>query len=120
MSVLGTPAWVIAQAPVVGTVCFAILTPFAVAGMFYATAFAPVCCKVRWLGYLTVAVLLLLPVGFKILWRGDAVFTMIIYLVRLPIHWIACWSYQKTSNIWVPIGTLALVNLGTALMCLPV
>lgn len=119
MSVLATPAWTLGNVPVAGTLCMTLLTPFAVTGMYYATGFAPVCCRVRWLGYVTVAALLLLPAGFDILWRGNAGYVLWEYLLRLPVHWIACWSYQKTDNIWAPIGTLALVNLGTALMCVP-
>jgi membrane protease YdiL (CAAX protease family) len=29
----------------------------------------------------------------------------------LPIHLLACWSYQKTDNVWTPLISLALINL---------
>jgi hypothetical protein len=36
---------------------------------------------------------------------------LILYLVHLPIHFIACRIYQKTDTVWAPIFTLMLANL---------
>ena len=46
-----------------------------------------------------------------ILWRGEAALVLSGYLVNLPIHLLACWSYQKTDNVWTPIFSLAATNL---------
>ena len=119
MGIAVTPGLMVMHIPVPAILCLSLATPFALAGMFYATGFAPVCCRIKWLGYLTVAVLLLLPAGFDILWRGDAHFVLLEYALQLPVHLIACWSYQKTDNIWTPIGSLALFNLATSLLCVP-
>lgn len=111
-----TPGFMVYNIPIPGIICMTVLVPFTVTGLFYATGFAPVCCRNRWLGYLTVAGVLLLPALFNILWRGNGEFVLYEYLIRLPIHWIACWAYQKTDNIWMPIFSLAAVNFATSLM----
>ena len=33
------------------------------------------------------------------------------YLLSLPIHLLACWSYQKTDNAWTPMVSLGIANL---------
>jgi membrane protease YdiL (CAAX protease family) len=53
----------------------------------------------------------LIPAIVDILWRGDAPFVLTGYLVHLPIHLLACWSYQKTDNVWTPILSLVTTNL---------
>ena len=120
MTMTMTPGFVVYNIPVPGIICLTVLVPFSVTCLFYATGFGPVCYRNRWLGYLTVAGLLLLPTLFDILWRGNAEFAFYEYLIRLPIHWIACWSYQKTDNIWMPVFSLAAVNFATSLLSIPV
>jgi membrane protease YdiL (CAAX protease family) len=58
----------------------------------------------------------LIPSVVDILWRGDAAFVLTGYLVHLPIHLLACWSYQKTDNVWTPLITLAVTNLLTSII----
>lgn len=110
-----TAGYLIENLPVVGTLCVTLIVPFGVCGLFYASSFAPFCCHKRWLGYLTVAVALLVPTLADILWRGDASYNMAAYLARLPVHLLACWTYQKTDNMWSPILCLGGWNLLTAL-----
>lgn len=114
-----TPGFVVSNIPIPGIICMTVIVPFSVTALYYATGFAPVCCRNRWLGYLTVAGVLLLPALFNILWRGNAEFVLYEYAICLPIHWIACWSYQKTDNIWMPIFSLAALNFATSLLNLP-
>ena len=80
--------------------------------------FAPVCRRSRWLGYLVVTVVLALPCAFDILWRGETDFMVALFILRLPMHWIACWTYQKADTVWAPVATLTVFNLGTSLMAL--
>jgi hypothetical protein len=101
--------------PLIGTFCMALLTPFAISGMYYATAFAPICVNRPWLAYIMVAVYLLVPRLLYALNWWLLSEEIMLYLVQLPIHLIACWSYQKTDTIWAPICSLAIVNLVTGL-----
>ena len=116
LTVTMTPGFVVSNIPIPDMICMTAVVPFSITALYYATGFAPVCCRNRWLGYLTVAGVLLLPALFNILWRGNAEFVLYEYIICLPIHWIACWSYQKTDNIWMPIFSLAAVNFATSLM----
>ena len=69
------------------------------------------CCRLS-----CVAGITLIPPIVNILWRGDAAFVLIGYLVQLPIHLLACWSYQKTDNPWTPLITLVIINLLTSIV----
>ena len=111
MGVAMTPGLLTRTRPVLGTICLTCLVPFTVTGLFYATAFAPVCCNRGKLGYLVVAAVLLIPAIFDIVWRGDAGFVLLDYFLRLPVHLLACWSYQKTDTVWAPIFSLSAFNL---------
>ncbi len=99
-----------------GTFAVAVFSPVAISGLFYAPCFAPICSKRPWLAYLAVSLLLLAVSGFDILWRDNAVTVLILYALRLPIHLLACWSYEKTDSVWAPVGSLALFNLLFALL----
>ena len=89
-----------------------VLGPVITACMFYATAFAPVCTAGRrGLAYLSVAALLAVPrfITYFTVWGGWK--EVQLYLAQLPIHFLACWTYQKTDTVWAPIFTLCAVNL---------
>ncbi|MBQ3146591.1 MAG: hypothetical protein IJB91_02545 [Oscillospiraceae bacterium] len=116
MSVALTSGLLVKQQPIFGTICLSLFTPFAVVGLFYVSIFAPVCRRNRWLGYVVVTVLMAVPCALDILWRGQASLTILIFILQLPMHWIACWTYQKADTVWAPIVTLAIFNLGTSLM----
>lgn len=113
-----TSGYLVMQQPIFGTICSGLVTPFAVVGLFYASCFAPVCRRNRWLGYVAVTVLMVVPYALDILWRGEAYFVILTFILQLPMHWIACWTYQKADTVWAPIATLAIFNLGTSLMVL--
>lgn len=97
--------------PLFSTLCFSLLTPFTVTILFYAPAFAPICCERPWLAYLIVPIVLALPCAFNIFWRDQADIFLYMYALRLPFHMIACWSYQKANTIWAPIASLGIFNL---------
>ena len=102
--------------PVFGTLCHTLLTPVAVVGLFYTVGFAPMCCRKTWLGYLTVTFLLMLPDAFDIIWRGETEHVLLGFLLQLPMHLIACWTYQKADTVWAPLATLSVFNLTTSLL----
>lgn len=111
MFVSHTPLFLIDLQPVFGTLVLSVFTPFSICVLFYCLGFAPVCYRKPWLAYLCVAVITLIPPIINILWRGDAPLVLSGYLVQLPIHLLACWSYQKTDNVWTPILSLSVTNL---------
>lgn len=97
--------------PLWGALCVILLTPITTSCLFYASVFAPACTSRPWLGYLLAA---LVPGVAHLtlvfcLWPFEQ--QMAVYLVQLPVHLIACWSYQKTDTIWTPIFIHLFANL---------
>ena len=119
MSVSHTPLFLVELEPVFGTIAVSIFTPITICALFYCVGFAPICSKKPWLAYLCIAVITLIPPIIDILWRGDAALVLSGYLVQLPVHLLACWSYQKTDNAWTPMVSLAITNL-LASIALPI
>ena len=111
MSVSHTPLFVIDLEPVFGTLVMSVFAPISICVLFYCLGFAPICNNKPWLAYLCVATLTLIPPVIDILWRGEAALVLGGYLVSLPVHLLACWSYQKTDNVWTPMISLAIANL---------
>lgn len=103
--------------PLWGTLCTVLLTPVTTACLFYATGFAPAATRKPWLGYLVVALVLLFPRACNAFNFHNLSTELILYLAQLPIHWAACWTYQKSNTVWAPVFTLAGVNL---LYCLAI
>ena len=97
--------------PIIGTIVLSVFAPFSICILFYCLGFAPVCNKKPWLAYLCVVGLTLIPPIINILWRDEVVLSLCGFLVQLPIHLLACWSYQKTDNVWTPILSLSVTNL---------
>ena len=111
MSVSHTPLFTVELQPIYGTIALSVFAPISICALFYCLGFAPVCYHKPWLGYLCVAAITLIPPVIDILWRGDAAFVLGGYLVQLPVHLLACWSYQKTDNVWTPLLSLVITNL---------
>ena len=97
--------------PLLGVLCMTILTPVTVSCMFYGTVFAPIATKRPLLAYAVTAALMLLPRMLSSWWLGVGNYDIAIYLLQLPVHMVACWSYQRTNTIWAPIFTLGITNL---------
>lgn len=106
-----TSGYLVDQQPIFGTLCYSIFTPFAVVGLFYVSVFAPVCRHNGWLGYIVVTLFLAVPYALEILWRGQAEYMVLTFLSHLPMHWIACWTYQKADTVWAPLATLSIFNM---------
>ena len=94
------------------TVFLTVLGPVITVCMFYTTVFAPLCGSgKRFVAYAALAVILAVPriiTSFAV-WGGWK--ELPLYLTQLPIHLLACWTYQKTDTVWTPIFTLAIANL---------
>ena len=113
-----TSGFLVETQPIFGTICCSLLSPLAIVGMFYVSAFAPVCRRNAWLGYIVVAVFIAVSCALDFLWRGNTEYTVLTFLMRLPMHWIACWTYQKADTVWAPVATLTVFNLGASIMAL--
>lgn len=111
MSVSHTPLFTVELQPIYGTIALSVFAPISICALFYCFGFAPVCYHKPWLAYLCVAAITLIPPVIDILWRDDAAFVLGGYLVQLPVHLLACWSYQKTDNVWTPLFSLVITNL---------
>jgi hypothetical protein len=111
MSVSHTPLLLVSLEPIFGTIALSVFAPISICALFYCLGFAPVCYHKPWLAYLCVAAITLIPPVIDILWRGEAALVLSGYLVSLPVHLLACWSYQKTDNVWTPMISLAIANL---------
>lgn len=110
---------IVVSKPLLGTVFMVLLAPFTISCLFYATSFSALGTERPWLGYLATAGMLAVPRVIDALtfwvWKEQ----LILYLIQLPIHMIACRLYQKTDTVWAPIIALMAVNLlGCGLMLL--
>ena len=114
-SVVSSTAVVVLTNPLLGSLCMTVLTPVTVSCMFYATVFAPFAVKNPKTAYILTSVLLVLPRLLSSWWLGNGIYDLSIYLLQLPVHLIACWSYQKSNTVWAPIVSLGITNL---LICL--
>ena len=94
-----------------------VLGPVITSCLFYASAFAPLCVAGRrfW-AYVSVAAMLAVPriVTYFCVWGGWK--EVPLYLAQLPIHFLACWAYQKADTIWAPIFTHAMANAFSCVM----
>ena len=115
LTLLITPGLLVNTMPLFGTLCHVLITPIVVVGLFYVPVFAPMCCRRTWLGYLMVSLALLVPVISDILYRDTMELLGGMYLLQLPSHLLACWSYQKADSVWAPLATLSIFNLVTSL-----
>ena len=113
-----TSGYLVEQHSIFGTICYSLFSPLAVVGLFYVSTFAPMCRRSSWLGYIVVTLFITVPFVLEILWRGEAEYVGLTFVLQLPMHWIACWTYQKADTVWAPVATLAVFNLGTSLMAL--
>lgn len=96
--------------PLLGTICMGILAPVAISCLYYGAVFAPICYTRPVLAYLVMALFLAFPRYCNAATFWDPATEWTLYFTQLPIHMIACWSYQKTDSIWAPVMTLTIVN----------
>ena len=106
--------------PVFGTIALSLFSPITICGLFYCLGFAPICNKKPWLAYLCIVVITMIPPAINIHWRGEVALSLCGYIISLPVHLVACWSYQKTDNVWTPLISLAITNLIVAVASLTI
>ena len=104
------PCDVIDVYPLLGTLCMVFLAPVAVSCLFYGSVFAPICYTRPVLAYLAMAAFLAFPRFCNAATYWDPVAEWTLYFTQLPVHLLACRSYQKSDSIWAPILTLSVVN----------
>lgn len=104
------PCDVIYVYPLLGTFCMVFLAPVAVSCLFYGSVFAPICYTRPVLAYLAMAAFLAFPRLCNAATYWDPATEWTLYFTQLPVHLLACRSYQKADSIWAPILTLAVVN----------
>lgn len=102
--------------PIFGSLCMILVVPFTISCMYYGSGFGTVCARNPWLGYLVVAVLIAIPRLAAAATYAIPSEELQLYLVQLPVHLIACWTYQKSDTIWGPIFTLMITNLLSCLL----
>lgn len=117
-SVVASAGAVVLANPLWGTLCMTVLTPVTVSCMFYGTVFAPIAANRPVLAYVVTAVLMVLPRLLSAWWLHGGAYDWMVYLMQMPVHMIACWSYQKTNTIWAPIFSLSVTNLLSSLLLL--
>lgn len=105
------PSNVVATYPLLGTLCLGFLTPVAISCLYYGAVFAPICYTRPVLAYVVMALFLAFPRFCNATTYWDSAQQWILYFTQLPLHMIACRSYQKTDSIWAPILTHWIVNL---------
>jgi len=101
--------------PVPATLCMTLFTPITVCCLFYAICFAPTACRRPLFGYASVVILFIAFHGYEYIWHLDMQKAASIFLLRLPVHLIACRAYQKSNTVWTPIVSLSAFNLLTSL-----
>lgn len=97
--------------PIAAIIILVLLCPVTITCMFYMCAFVPAYTVKPWLGYLAVTVMTAFPTACMIFSQWDVKTEIVLYLVRLPVHYVACWVYSKTKTPFAPMVLLALVNL---------
>ena len=97
--------------PLWGILCSVLAAPVTISCLFYATSFAPTANRKPLPAYPVVALVILFPRLCNAFTFHDLPVELLLYLAQLPIHLIACWTYQKTDTVWAPIFTLSAANL---------
>jgi len=97
--------------PFWGTLCLITIVPVTMCCLYYGVVFAPICVDRPWLGYLAIVLLSAVPRVVGVGSAGLPMEQLVLFLIQLPWHLIACWSYQKSDTIWAPIGVYSAVNL---------
>ena len=105
------PSVLMEQEPVWAVLCLVIMTPVTTSLLYYATGFASTYNKSALRAYIQMALILAIPniVNGLTFWPMEE--EIILYAVQLPVHLLACRTYQKADSIWAPIATHMIVNL---------
>ena len=96
--------------PILGTLGAILMGPVTISCLYYATVFAPLGNKKPTLAYIIMAFCIAIPRLCNALtywfWQEE----LVLYLVQLPVHMLACRAYHKADTVWAPIAVLMMVN----------
>lgn len=112
------PSTLVLNRPLLGVICAVFLAPLAISCLYYATVFAPICYTRPVLAYIVMAVFLAFPRYCNAATFWDPATEWTLYFTQLPIHLLACRSYQMTDSIWAPVLTHTVVNAITCALLL--
>lgn len=104
------PAVILEQYPILGALTAVLVGPITVSCLYYACVFAPIASERPVLAYFAMAGYVAIPRICNALTFWPPEEELVLYLVQLPLHLLACRAYQKADTIWAPIALLALVN----------
>ena len=116
VTLFAIPTAVIENQPFWGVLCMVLLTPFSISLLYYATGFAYTCSDNPARAYIQVILITAVPYIVNALTFWVWYEELILYLLHLPVHLIACRVYQKSDTIWAPIATHMAVNLITCIL----
>ena len=109
--ILMNPISMVSEQPIVSLICLGLLTPLTVSCLLYGCVFAPICVSRPWLAYLVTIAMSLAQKLILVFCLHVFDEQMAQFWLQLPVHLIACWSYQKTDTIWTPIGVHMVANI---------
>lgn len=109
--ILMSPDTMLWVQPIVSFICLGLLTPLTVSCLLYGCVFAPICVNRPWLAYIVTIAMAFLQKFILFFCLHDFNEQMAQFWIQLPVHLVACWSYQKTDTIWTPIGVHILANI---------
>lgn len=105
------PSGILDMQPIWGTICFVIMTPLTVSCLLYGCVFAPICVKKPWVAYVVTIALTFVQKFMIFFCLHSYEEQMAQFWFQLPVHLVACWSYQKTDTIWTPIAVHMIANI---------
>lgn len=99
------------EQPIWGTLVLVLVCPFTISCLLYGCIFAPICNNRPRLAYVVMTGILLLIHAVSIFchWSSDEQIMM--FLISLPVHLIACLSYHIADTVWAPIAVHTFSNL---------
>ena len=109
-------AFLLMDQPVWGTLVFVLACPVTISCLLYSCVFAPVCINRPRLAYVVMVGVLILLRALMIFCRWSADQQIVLFLITLPVHLLACLSYHITDTVWAPIAVHSFSNLSTALL----
>lgn len=104
------PTGILDMQPIWGILCFCLMTPLTVSCLLYGCVFAPICVKKPWVAYVVTIALTFVQKFMIFFCLHSFEEQMAQFWLQLPVHLVACWSYQKTDTIWTPIAVHMIAN----------
>lgn len=104
------------EQPIWGTLVLVLVCPFTIGCLLYGCIFAPICNNRPRLAYAVITGILLLLHGVMIFCRWSSDEQILMFLISLPVHLIACLAYHIADTVWAPIAVHSFSNAIMALL----